>query len=80
MNALETLTVQELIDRLSKYPKDAKVVYAYCYGDRTRTMVASPIGDMDWGNARYSSYIQEHRIVEEGDDPEEDDEKILILS
>ncbi len=41
------LTVEELIDELQNYPKDAKVVFACDYGDYCHTQQALPIETCD---------------------------------
>jgi hypothetical protein len=41
------LTVEELIDELQQYPKDARVVFACDYGDHSHTTQALPIETVD---------------------------------
>ncbi len=73
---LRTITVAELIDRLSDFPSEALVVIGADYGDRGRTEQALPIrgGEIEAVTVVPSAYSSSGFKVGEPDYDEEGDE------
>lgn len=71
------LTVAELIEALQDLDQEAKVVFAYNYGDHWRTQVAGVVEQVEAGAVAYSDYHSMPKVVE-GDDAY-DTENVVIL-
>lgn len=74
------MTVGEIIDDLSSYDRDAKVVFVCNYGDYGNTQQALPIGrieSLDEADAylEESAYSQSHLALHEDEDDEEDEDE-----
>ena len=77
MSEIKTLTVGELIDKLSQFDRDTPTVAMVNYGDRCRTMQAIPFGDLDLVDIEESQYSDSgFKVVEQdlGDD------EVLVLN
>ncbi len=72
---LETMTVEEVIALLSKYPKNSKVVFSYPSGDYWRTSLVAKISGIEEKEVKYTPYHQRFQLVGE----EETGLPVLVL-
>jgi hypothetical protein len=78
------MTVGELREALEDYDDDDKVVFAYNYGDRGRTVVCDPAENVDGDSLiRWSGYHGTAKIVEDDgalDSEEDGDARVVVIS
>lgn len=65
------LTVRELIEELSAFEDNAKVVFTYNYGDHWRSQVAETVKSLDEHTVKWSEYHSMLKVT----DPDHDDEE-----
>jgi len=73
------MKVQQLIELLGDFDPEMEVRFAYDYGDRQHTKVASRINDVEVEAVRYSDYHSMYKVVD-GDDDEENVKQVVVLS
>jgi len=75
------MTVKELREQLEGYADDEEVMFAYGYGDRSNTQVASKIRSVEYNVVEMSSYHRQWAV--QGDTPDEhldeDEVKEIVL-
>ena len=71
---IKSLTVKQLIERLTDLPPDALVVLTSDYGDHCHTEQALAVEDVEELTIREGAYSSSGWIVPEIDDEDEDDE------
>ncbi|AUR97303.1 hypothetical protein NVP1238A_54 [Vibrio phage 1.238.A._10N.261.52.F10] len=73
---IETLTVSELINALEQFPDDMPVVAVSDYGDRSHTMQAIAISEVETSQVGQSGYSDSGYRVSD----DEDGETVLVLN
>jgi hypothetical protein len=68
------MLVRELIELLQDQDPDLEVHFSYNYGDHWRTEVAPVVDTVDVANVTYSDYHEMHRLVDDNEDDECEDE------
>jgi hypothetical protein len=68
------MLVHELIELLQDQDPDLEVHFSYNYGDHWRTEVAPVVDTVDVANVTYSDYHEMHRLVDDNEDDECEDE------
>lgn len=82
-----SLTVAELIEELQGCNPNAKVHFAYNYGDHWRTEVAPTVDVVEMGMVKFSDYHRMPKVVEydqdddqyDNDNTDESDGQVVIL-
>ena len=83
-----SLTVAELIEELQGCNPNAKVHFAYNYGDHWRTEVAPTVDVVEMGMVKYSDYHRMPKVVQydaedddqyDNDNTDESDGQVVIL-
>jgi len=68
------MNVRELIELLQDMDEDLEVHFSYNYGDHWRTEVAPVVDTVEVANVTYSDYHEMHRLVDDNEDDECEDE------
>jgi hypothetical protein len=66
------MTVEELIAELKQCDPNAKVHFAYNYGDHWRTEVAPTVDVVEMGQVKYSDYHRMPKVVQYDAEDDED--------
>lgn len=73
------LTVSDLIAELKNMDQDAKVVFAYDYGDHIHSTVCPAVHTVDEGSVKWSEYHRMPKLMDE-DAEANDKTKVVILN
>ena len=76
------MTAQELIEILQDLDPETEIYVQHRAGDYWKTKLASLVEDGDFGHITYSSYHNQHKVVEdEGDEltSDGDTQEVFIL-
>lgn len=76
---LNGMTVAELIERLESCDPDARVVFAFDYGDRQHTEVVSCVDDVEEGAVVVWSDYHDRFRVADGEDAGEETPNVVVL-
>jgi hypothetical protein len=81
----QALSVEELIDILQQFDGDAKVVFGSDYGDITHTMQATAVTSCEElgslsSTLVESAYSNSGVAIEEGEDDEQVEYEVIVLS
>ena len=68
------MTAQELIEILQDLDPETEIYVQHRAGDYWKTKLASLVEDGDFGHITYSSYHNQHKVVEDEGDYEDDQE------
>jgi hypothetical protein len=71
---LDTMTVEQLREYLSKFPANTKVAFSFPSGDYWQTQLVSPIQRGEYTNIKYDTYHKCYKVEDE-----ESVERVLIL-
>ena len=76
------MTAQELIEILQDLDPETEIYVRHTAGDYWRTELASPVESGDSGHITYSSYHNQHKVMDEGDNElisDGDTKEVFIL-
>lgn len=62
------ITVKELREELENFDDEARVLFAYDYGDHTHSIVCEGVESVDAEQVRWSDYHNQPRIADDEDD------------
>ena len=76
------MTAQELIEILQDLDPETEIYVQHTAGDYWRTKLASPVENGDYGKVTYSSYHNQHKVMDEDDNElvlDGDTQEVFIL-
>jgi hypothetical protein len=75
------MTVKELIEELSGFDPETEVKFSYPSKDYWGSVLARDISNIGYELTKYSGYHQTDKIIDVGDNDEDEDTKeVLVLS
>lgn len=77
------MTVEELIEELSRMDKNAEVCFAYSYGDYWGTTCADDVTYLEYATVTHSDYHNTNKVVDsdkEDDYEPEELKRVVLLS
>lgn len=73
------MTAQELIEILQDLDPETEIYVQHTAGDYWKTQLASEVENGDFGHINHSSYHNQNKVVEEGEE-EDDTKEVFLLS
>lgn len=75
------MNARDLIELLQQEDPDTEVHFAYDYGDRSHTMVAPTVTEVNVSTVKHSAYHEMDALVDEDDDEgSEEVRRVIVLS